>query len=191
MVSKLPRLSHCAGSSPARGRLALRWYHDRSQAEDIDEKTACHKLCVCALGLALNATSWAGDGDKSGEGETIRGVIAGVASEGETVIDFRTNRGMTVEAAYITVIGSPTNTEHRNKDTAGGNTAADREGNHDRDNVYVLWLSPKTKFEQCWKDSAGKEQKKSVTLDRLEVGDRVEVRFAAQSNQQPRRSTSK
>ena len=43
--------------------------------------------------------------------ETIRGVIAGVTAEGETMFDYRTSRGVAAEAAFLTVVGSPVKTD--------------------------------------------------------------------------------
>src|SRR4051812_7124151 len=44
--------------------------------------------------------------DQSGA-QVIRGVVAGVTAEGELAIDYRTNRAVLVQAAYLTVVGSP------------------------------------------------------------------------------------
>jgi hypothetical protein len=48
-----------------------------------------------------------------------------------------------------------------------------------RHNVYIVWLTPKTKVcETTQKSGTSEHAKKEVMLDKLEVGDRVEVQFA-------------
>ena len=45
-------------------------------------------------------------------------------------------------------------------------------------NVYTVWLSPKTKVCSCCDESGKACEKKECGLDKLEVGDRVEIKFA-------------
>ena len=45
--------------------------------------------------------------------ETIRGVIAGITAEGEVMFDYRTNKAVAAEAAFLTVVGSPVKMEGR------------------------------------------------------------------------------
>ena len=119
--------------------------------------------------------------------ETIRGVIAGVTAEGEAMLDYRTNRAVAAEAAFLTVVGSPINTE--GAETARTTTdSKDERGtsNRRRHNVYYVWLSPRTKI--CEGTAKGEKtaaagetersgQKRELTLDNLEVGDHVEIQF--------------
>jgi len=149
-------------------------------------------LAAMGLGVALSSGAWAQD-DKPGAGnsgqnqgqdkgqtgeQTIRGVIAGIAVEGETVIDYRTNRAVVLEAAYLTVVGSPVkgqeNAASRSKES-GQQARGDSSGKQ-RENIYVVWLSPRTKIYAA-SDDSGKADRKEVPLDVLEVGDRVQVQF--------------
>jgi hypothetical protein len=141
------------------------------------------------LALAIAPAAWAqGDKDKDkarggssahSEAQTIHGVVAGVTAEGETVFDYKANRATTVEAAYLTVVGSPKMMDKdRSRDNdraASGDKAASTD--RKRENIYIVWLSPKTKVCECTDSSGKSEATKECSLDRLEVGDRVEVQF--------------
>lgn len=148
------------------------------------------------LGLALSPAARAqadkdasnGDKDKTATQaqsgtKTVCGVIAGVTVEGETAFDFEANRAVLVEAAYLTVIGSPkkgnADSDHKDKDKATGSDKS-AAGEKARDNVYVVWLSPKTKICEETCDSSGKKEKKeNVSFDKVEIGDRVEIQLAS------------
>ena len=119
--------------------------------------------------------------------ETIRGVIANVTAEGEAMFDYRTNRAVAAEAAFLTVVGSPVKTEGAEtaRTTAGANEERGA-SNRKRHNVYYVWLSPRTKI--CEGAAKGEKtaaagetersgQKREITLDNLEVGDHVEIQF--------------
>jgi hypothetical protein len=145
-------------------------------------------LTVLGLGLAIVGQALAGD-DKtnaSSKGnatasqaktETIRGVIAGVTTEGETAIDAKAHRAVTVEAAFLTVVGSPK--PMMDDKAAGSKPDASNSAHHRRrDNVYMVWLSPRTKVRDASANVDGKsEAKKDVTIEQLELGDRVEIEF--------------
>jgi len=127
-------------------------------------------------------------GQKSTGTETIRGVVAAVTAEGEMVFDYKTNRGAAAEAAFLTVIGSPVmgdrDTNVKGRPPTPGN---ERHGSSagKRHNVYMVWLTPRTKICEASRDSGktnqapGQKQahEKDVTLDQLEVGDHVEIAF--------------
>jgi len=136
----------------------------------------------------------------SGKMETIRGVIAGVTAEGETAFDFRANRATTVAAAYLTVVGSPKtgggdahdnakDKDHDAKDkdhNASNDNKTSGSAGKKRDNVYIVWLSPKTKVEeQSYNGPNGSlETVKDLNFDKLEVGDRVEIQFMCRDESQ-------
>jgi hypothetical protein len=97
-----------------------------------------------------------------GETKVIRGVIAGVTVEGETIIDPRTNRAATAEASFLTIVGS-----ERTRGRDGGaadqdrdrneKTARDRDRDRDdqastdrqRQNVYLVHLTPDTEIRRA------------------------------------------
>jgi hypothetical protein len=121
------------------------------------------------------------------EGETIRGVVAAITAEGEATFDFRSNRAVMAEAAFLTVVGSPVKSEAG--DSGRRTNANDKEkfgsSGRRRHNVYMVWLTPRTKI--C--ESSGEHgksnqtqsqpgEKKEVMLDQLEVGDHVEIQFS-------------
>jgi hypothetical protein len=103
---------------------------------------------------------------------TIHGKVAGVTAEGELALDYQTNRAVMVETAYLTIVGSPAG-----HDASHHEASHHEASHHDRDNIYVVALTPKTKVCQAGGDSGKSDQKKEVALDQLEVGDRVEVAF--------------
>jgi hypothetical protein len=108
-----------------------------------------------------------------------------VTVEGETAIDYETNKAVVLEAAYLTVVGTPRRGQGQNRNDAN---AAENPANRDeanrrpgnanrggRQNVYLVWLSPKTKV--C-KAKTGDGDKEECPLEALEVGDRVEIQMA-------------
>jgi hypothetical protein len=132
--------------------------------------------------LVLVPASWAQDKDKdnnknnASDTMTIRGTVAGVTVEGETAIDLRNNSAMTVEGAFLTVVGSPS----KNRDESGNRATEGKSGSERvRDNIYLIWLTPRTKISERNMD-AGKTDanaKKDVGFDQLEVGECVEIQF--------------
>jgi len=126
----------------------------------------------------------------SSQTETIRGVIAGVTAEGEVMFDYRNNRAVATEATFLTVVGSPSKA-HADEANRPVNAAAATEdrgsSNRKRHNVYIVWLTPKTKICEAAAraekpatpgETQNAEQKREVALDNLEVGDHVEIQFA-------------
>ena len=121
--------------------------------------------------------------------ETIHGIVAGITAEGEVYYNHQTNSAMKSEAAFLTVVGSPAHSEvaeKENRAAASGNERHARAtGRH---NVYIVWLTPKTKVCQATQNHESRateratsdQEKKEVMLDQLEVGDRVEVAFTPQ-----------
>jgi hypothetical protein len=133
------------------------------------------------LGLALGPVARADDkpGSKSSE-MTIHGIVSGVTVEGETVVDYKARKAVEAEGAFLTVVGMPGphhDAASREKDEkAGGEKSAER--GHHRANIYHVWLTPKTKVCTCCDESGKPAEKKECGLDKLQVGDRVEVTFA-------------
>jgi hypothetical protein len=102
--------------------------------------------------------------------QTIRGMVAGITTEGELAIDYRTKQAVLAQAAFLTIVGSPTpGSRPRN--------AAQEQDEAGRDNVYIAWLSPRTKVCKVSGDANKSAQKKEVMPDELEVGDYVEVKL--------------
>jgi hypothetical protein len=130
--------------------------------------------------------------------ETIRGVVSGITAEGETMLDFRTNTAARSEGAYLTIVGSPkgTGAENVERRTAGTETERNASSGKRRHNIYIAWLSPRTKICEIGEDStrsnqnqanpsqpqanAGSQGEKPCTFDQLEVGDHVEIQFSRQ-----------
>jgi hypothetical protein len=121
--------------------------------------------------------------------ETIRGVIAGITAEGEVMFDYRNNRAVAAEAAFLTVVGSPTKSSAAGEAIRPAAAASEERGsaNRRRHNVYIVWLTPKTKICEAAPqgekagtqgETRNAEQKREVALDSLEVGDHVEIQFA-------------
>ena len=155
-------------------------------------------LLPTALILALVPTTRAGDDDKKatdkeGDGQTIHGVVSEVTLLGETDIDYKTKKAITSEATFVTIIGHPWNREGMRKEgaqasadkdkdvkrTSGDSSKAAERPRH-RMNVYVLAVSPKTKVCECMetgKESSASVKEEACDLDKLEIGDRVEVSF--------------
>jgi hypothetical protein len=140
-------------------------------------------LAVFGLVMALGRGAWAQDKNRA-EKQTIRGIIAGVTAEGEMAIDYRTNKAVLAEAAYLTVVGSPvygqghsSNVSTNPRDSERREKGQNRGDQPDkqRGNVYVVWISPETKVYEASGDSGRSEQKKPVSLDRLEIGDPVVI----------------
>jgi len=144
---------------------------------------------------AQNAPGGSKAGDKATRGDasdkqtdrsqTVRGVIAGVTAVGETHIDYSTHKAQVAEMDFLTVIGSPENADRsdgRDQDKGQGreNAGSSGSGHGRRHNLYVLWLSPKTKV--CDRSEGEKSPAKTLLEDshafeKVEVGDRVEVTF--------------
>jgi len=140
-----------------------------------------------ALGLALGPIARADDkpGEKGKSSETtIHGVVAGVTIEGETV-DYKAKKAVEVEGAFLTVVGMPAH----HHDASAGEKKGDKAGGektgeavHHRANIYHVWLTPRTKVCTCCDESGKACEKKECGLDKLEVGDRVEVKFSRRDN---------
>jgi hypothetical protein len=136
---------------------------------------------------AQNPTVGQDRNQKSSEMETIRGVVAAVAVEGEMMLDYRSNRAAAAEATFLTVVGSPIKSDGQTRDRAAA-PESDRRGRAagNRHNVYIVMLTPRTKVCEASRDSEkssqtpgqSEAQKKEVALDQLEVGDHVEIQFA-------------
>jgi hypothetical protein len=150
-----------------------------------------------ALGLVLSTGASAQDKDakdrpekssnrgSQGDMGTIHGVVAGVTVEGELVIDYKTKRAVEVDAAFLTVVGSPAKWNEGSAEQKTGEKAiADGKSGStqgDRKNIYMVFLSPRTKVCECEEcEASGKPvagKTKACDLDRLQVGDRVEIKY--------------
>jgi len=120
--------------------------------------------------------------------ETIRGVVAGITAEGEVTFDYTHNRAVAAEAAFLTIVGSPMKSEKEGTEHADKARAEEKPGQsaRKRHNVYIVWLSPRTKVCECMEESgksnaakpeSDKGEKKACSLDKIEIGDHVEVQF--------------
>jgi hypothetical protein len=158
------------------------------------------------LGLFLAPVAWAGDDDKTsdgkkGEEQKVWGVVSEVTAVGETDIDFKTRKAITAEATFVTILGHPAHHDAMRRE--GATTSADnrdRDRDRDRDvrrtsndasarsgerarhrmNVYVLAISSKTKVcevKEMGKEGSASAKEEACELDKLEIGDRVEVTF--------------
>jgi len=156
-------------------------------------------LLPTALILALAPVARAGDdkatSDKKPGDQTIRGVVSEVTLFGETDVDYKTRKAVTAEATYLTIIGHPWNSEaarkegvqassdkDKDKDVKRTSGEASKPGDRPRHrmNVYVLAVSPKTKVCECkesGKEGSASAKEEACDLDKLEIGDRVEVCF--------------
>ena len=133
----------------------------------------------------------AGDERSTGRmNETIHAIVAGITAEGEVYFNHQTNTAMKSEAAFLTVVGSPVHsnaTERENRAATSGNERHASAAGH-RHNVYIVWVTPKTKVCQATQSHESRDaeratsdqEKKDVALDQLEVGDRIEVAFTPQ-----------
>ena len=138
-------------------------------------------------------TPTAGDRTSTGQGNmTIHGVIAGITAEGETYYNHQTNTGEKAEAAFLTVVGStvrPSSAENENRSATTG-TERNGQAGARRHDVYIVWLTQKTKVCEASREAGGASEnargsdhaKKEVACDQLEVGDRVEVQFVPQED---------
>jgi hypothetical protein len=131
------------------------------------------------------------------EGETIRGVVAAITAEGEVMLDHRTNTAARSEAAFLTIVGSSSqawagDTGNRAATERGTDRAGTASSNKKRHNVYIAWLTSRTKVCEANDESggrtdtnraanagaAGSSDKKECMLDQVEVGDHVEIKFS-------------
>ncbi len=138
---------------------------------------------VLVLAMAFVPGARAGDdktssdkADKTQGKQTIRGIVSGVTVEGETIIDNQTHKAVTAEAAYLTVVGHPEWAGSDGKDNdKDRKDASSTDSPRRRHNVYLVWLSPKTKVCECCDESGKSSEAKECSWDKLEIGDRVEV----------------
>lgn len=132
-----------------------------------------------------------------------------MTAEGEVYFNHQTNTAVKTEGAFLTVVASPTSMDknregsqerRRAAGNAGGENATannqagartgeqgtqHHHGDHRRHNVYIVWLTPKTKV--CTAQAGGvksndgstksEAEKKEMAFDQLEVGDHVEIAF--------------
>jgi hypothetical protein len=131
---------------------------------------------------------------RNSQNETIRGVIAAITAEGEMTLDYRTNTVARTEGAFVTIVGSPAMSwadAVAHPTAASGNDQRGQSASR-RHNIYVAWMSPRTKITQRGHEAGASERNqrrndsqteatadsKALTFDQLEVGDHVEVQFS-------------
>jgi hypothetical protein len=130
-----------------------------------------------------NPTAGQERNQRTAAAETIRGIVAAVTAEGEAMFDYRSNRAVAAEGAFLTVVGSPIKSEERTRERPA-TTENERQGTSSkkRHNVYIVWMTPRTKV--CELEKSGQTQaetgagKREVGFDQLEVGDHVEIQFS-------------
>jgi hypothetical protein len=136
---------------------------------------------------AQNPTAGQDKNQASVATETIRGVIAGITAEGEAMFDYRNNRAVAAEGAFMTIVGSPKKADGEATRAAAAGAEERGSANRKRHNVYYVWMTPKTKIcessaqPEKLNAQAGaqrSDQKREVAFDNLEVGDHVEIQFA-------------
>jgi hypothetical protein len=154
------------------------------------------------LGLMLAPAAWAGDDDKTsagkkGEEQKVWGVVSEVTVLGETDIDFKTGKAITAESTFVTVIGHSAHHDAMHREGAAA-SADDKDRDRDvrrtandtstrsgerarhRMNVYVVAISPKTKVcevKEMGKEGSASAKEEACELEKLEVGDRVEITY--------------
>jgi hypothetical protein len=162
-----------------------------------------HCILPITLGLFLAPVALAGDddkkaSDKKNEEQTIKGIVSEVTLVGETDVDTKTGKAMTAEQVYLTIVGHPAWSHEamekeqgreqasKDKDSDVKRTSADAskssERPHHRMNVYVIAVTDKTKVCQCketGKEGSASAKEEKCDLDKLEIGDRVEICFDA------------
>lgn len=142
---------------------------------------------------AQQETRRAANGEQSAAhmNETIHGMIAGITEEGEIFFNHQTNMAMKAEAAFLTVVGSPVHREAASAERRGTAAGAERhaESGGRRHNVYVVWMTPKTKVCRASHETGAAEHaktsedaQKECAFDELEVGDHVEVQFTPEED---------
>ena len=141
-------------------------------------------LMTMALSVVLVSAARACDdkkpSDKKGEEQTIKGVISEVTLVGETDVDYATDKAVVSESIYLTIIGQPCNSEstekgreHASKDkdqdvkTTSNDDSKSAEKPKHRMNVYVIAVSPKTKFCEC--KETGKEGTNAVKEEKCNL----------------------
>ena len=137
-----------------------------------------------ALAILLSPSVWgqesrtaAGRDDKNRSGNedqkqssfkswTIHGVVAGITAEGEVTFDYVHNCAVAAEGAFLTIVGSPAwsekekdGTERRGQGTRGREARSNPPGR--RHNVYIAWLSPRTKICECMEEAGKSKASKS------------------------------
>jgi len=171
--------------------------------------------CVWLAAL-IGSPAWAQSGNKGNTGgkgqqnnagnsnaatQTIRGELAGVSTVGETMVDYASGRGVVAELTYLTVLGSSRDagSPSSDKDSKGDQANKGKDdSNWNRRQVYHIAVGPETvvRDKTSQTDTKGSAKEKSAAaLDRLELGDRIEVEFTppgaqAGSNNSDKQATS-
>jgi hypothetical protein len=133
------------------------------------------------------------DQNKSGEKEKVCGIVAEVATAGEAVIDYDSDRAAVARTTYLTIVEDKDNPknqgrEHssdKNKDQSGNRTESSK-SSQDRADVFYIAITPQTEvcMEKDKKDQSRSstnashdEARSRAAFDKLELGDEVEVEY--------------
>ena len=110
-------------------------------------------------------------------------------------LDYRTNTAARTEGAFLTIVGSPVmswaDDSARSSAASNHNDPQGRSARR-RHNIYIAWLSPRTKITENGHASPasetgqrrnesqaqGRDDNMPLSFDQLEVGDHVEVQFS-------------
>ncbi len=168
----------------------------RAWAQQQPDRAAGGQAQNPAAGAARNEGAGQNRDQATPGAETIRGVISGITAEGEVVLDYRTNAAARAEGAFLTIVGSPVKAEAGNNDPRASRTetAQHASSGHKRHNIYVAWLTPRTKICEASeqrgnadpnqrrdeRQTQSRGENKECTFDQIEVGDHVEIQFTPQ-----------
>jgi len=154
----------------------------------------CASVSALVMAVVLSPSAWAqqerrtaaSDGNSAAHmNTTIHGTVAGITAEGEIFFNHQTSTAVKAEGAFLTVVGSPIRSETAQNERRSETTGDERRGDAGarRHNVYIVWLTPKTKVcEATHESGTSQNAKKEVTLDQLEVGDHVDVQFTPEED---------
>jgi hypothetical protein len=168
----------------------------RAWAQEQTERAARGQVPNPAAAAVQNERAAQNRNEATGGAETIRGLISGITAEGEVVLDYRTNAAARAEGAFLTIVGSPIRSEPRNDDRRASGLEREQHAasGKKRHNIYMAWLTPRTKIFEATQQPAKFEKKqgqnasptqsaserKEIAFDQLEVGDRVQIQFSPQ-----------
>ncbi len=168
----------------------------RAWAQQQPERAVGGQVRAPAAGAGQNEGALQNRNQATAGAETIRGVISGITAEGEVLLDYRTNAAARAEGAFLTIVGSPAKSEAGNNDRKASEPQTEQHASsgRKRHNVYIAWLTPRTKICEASEQPGKLDQKearnasetpspggsKECSFDQLEVGDHVEIQFTPQ-----------
>ncbi len=129
-----------------------------------------------------------------GQAQTIHGTVAGVTVEGETIVNYGTDRGVVAQATFMTILGWPGSFEHgqsgdQHRNDSKAHEGQDEQGRWPHANIYFVAVTPQTKVclesekegqpnkEEGNKDEARSHAKSREAFEKLELGDQVCVKY--------------